>query len=233
MEILILAGGLGTRLRSEVSRLPKVLAPINGKPFIDILVNQITSYNKDINIQFSLCYLSDLIIEHIKTNHSNINYTFTVEENLLGTGGAIKLCSKNFLNDNVLIINGDTFFDIDIKEFLNFHLDNSSDCTVAVKKMKNVDRYGSIKFNKNTFFITEFLEKKYIDSGYINAGYILLKKDKLLNLISDINNINFSIEEVIFDLNISNYNLMAYPSDGIFIDIGIPEDFKIAQKIFK
>ena len=233
MEILILAGGLGTRLRSEVNHLPKVLAPINNKPFIDILIKQITNYNKVLKIHFSLCYLSDLIINHLKKNHSEINYTITVEQILLGTGGAIKLCSKNFTKEDVLIINGDTFFDIDFKDFFDFHKNNLSDCTVAVKKMENVDRYGSINFDKESFVINEFVEKKFIKSGYINGGYILIKKDKLLNLFSRINKIIFPIEEIIFNLNLDKYKLMAYPSNSMFIDIGIPEDFKKAQEIFK
>ena len=233
MEILILAGGLGTRLRTEVSNLPKVLAPINGRPFLDIIIEQISKAHNNSKIHFALGYLSELIVDHLKNFHPNLNYSISVEKELLGTGGAIKQCLNFFKEENIIVINGDTFFDLDLNKLCNFHVLNYSDCTVAVKKMYNVDRYGSIKFDKISFMVTEFIEKKYIENGYINGGYIVFNRTKLFSKLAEVKQSIFSLEDIIFNSNQEDYKILAYPLESTFIDIGIPEDFNKAQELFK
>ena len=142
----------------------------------------------------------------------------------LGTGGAIKKALKLVKEEDVFIVNGDTFFDVDLKGMKEFHTENKSILTVAVKEMENFDRYGSLVIKENR--IIEFEEKKKKDKGKINGGIYLIKKD----LLSRMEKENFSFEkEVLEDKKVEKYS---YESEGYFIDIGIPEDYFKIRKQF-
>lgn len=223
MEAIVLAGGFGTRLKEVVSDVPKPMAPVNGKPFLEYLLKDLNK--KGIrHIILAVGYKKEIIKEYFKNRYENIEITYSEELTLLGTGGAIKKALKLAKEEDVFIVNGDTFFDIDLKRMKEFHTENKSILTVAVKEMENFDRYGSLIIKGNK--IIEFEEKKKKAKGKINGGMYLIKKD----LLDRIEKENFSFEkEILEDKKVEKYS---YESEGYFIDIGIPEDyFKIISKM--
>ncbi|MFR3818846.1 MAG: nucleotidyltransferase family protein [Fusobacterium varium] len=223
MEAIVLAGGFGTRLKEVVSDVPKPMAPVNGKPFLEYLIKDLGE--KGIrHIILAVGYKKEIIKEYFKNRYENIEITYSEELTPLGTGGAIKKALKLAKEADIFIVNGDTFFDVDLKRMKEFHTEKKSTLTVAVKEMENFDRYGSLVIKENR--IMEFEEKKKKDKGKINGGIYLIKKD----LLNRVEKENFSFEkEVLEDKRIEKYS---YESKGYFIDIGIPEDyFKIISKM--
>lgn len=223
MEAIVLAGGFGTRLKEVVSDVPKPMAPVNGKPFLEYLIKDLGE--KGIrHIILAVGYKKEIIKEYFKNRYENIEITYSEELTPLGTGGAIKKALKLAKEADIFIVNGDTFFDVDLKRMKEFHTENKSTLTVAVKEMENFDRYGSLVIKEKK--IIEFEEKKKKNKGKINGGIYLIKKD----LLNRIEKEKFSFEKkVLEDKRIEKYS---YKSKGYFIDMGIPEDyFKIISKM--
>lgn len=225
MEAIILAGGLGTRLRSEIAELPKCLAPINGKPFLDFIIGylQKQGVNKFI---FSLGYKSELVIQHVDKAFPDLAKTYVVEDEPLGTGGAIKKSVEKATEENVIIINGDTYFDVNIADLLGFHLVKKADCTLALKEMKSFERYGTVELDEDNC-IKAFKEKQYCEQGLINGGiYILNVKAFSKNDFPE----KFSFEKEYLEANVSSHKLFGKPYNSYFMDIGIPADYRQFEK---
>lgn len=221
MEAIVLAGGFGTRLKEVVSDVPKPMAPVNGKPFLEYLLKDLNKKGIK-HVILAVGYKKEIIKEYFKNKYEDIEITYSEELVPLGTGGAIKKALKLVKEEDVFIVNGDTFFDVDLKKMKEFHTENKSILTVAVKEMENFDRYGSLVIKENR--IIEFEEKKKKDKGKINGGIYLIKKD----LLSRMEKENFSFEkEVLEDKKIEKHS---YESEGYFIDIGIPEDYYLFKK---
>lgn len=224
-DIIILAGGRGTRLKSVVSDVPKPMAIVNGKPFLYYLFNQVKNSHVDKTV-ISLGFMSEKIIDYI--NLENIFCKYTVEEIPLLTGGAIRLALEETNQEDILILNGDTYFDLDLVAFYEFHKENNNDISIAVKEMFNFERYGSIQIGNNNS-ITAFNEKVFKKKGFINTGYIYIKNHVIKNFQV---NQPFSFENDLLNVSIDKFKMAAFIGDGTFIDIGIPEDYYLANKIF-
>jgi D-glycero-alpha-D-manno-heptose 1-phosphate guanylyltransferase len=225
MEAIILAGGFGTRLQSVVKDVPKPMADINGKPFLEYILKHISSYGVD-RVILSVGYKQDIIKDHFGDIFCDTNILYSCEDEPLGTGGAIKEALRYANDDFVLVLNGDTFFDIELDEFCN---SDKSDIKIALKKMKDVDRYGSVEIDQDSSVVA-FKEKQYFKETLINGGIYLIKKD----IFSNIDQSNFSFEKFIED-NIGRLNIVASSeySNSYFIDIGIPTDYAKAAHDFK
>lgn len=226
-DVVILAGGLGTRLSHLIPDLPKPMAPVNGKPFLEILLEQLSSYNFQ-RIILSVGHKYEKIETYFGNSYKNIELIYCIEDTPLGTGGAIKKAMSMCKNDNVFIINGDTYFDVNFNEMMESHLRLNSDVSIAVKKLKNFDRYGTVTFLGNK--ITGFFEKKPTSEGYINGGTYLLTHGKIK--LEDYQD-KFSFEKDILEMKYNQLNFNVFISDNYFIDIGIPEDYEIACSYFK
>jgi D-glycero-alpha-D-manno-heptose 1-phosphate guanylyltransferase len=227
--VIILAGGFGTRLKSVLPDIPKCLAPINEKPFIDFLINFLNKQGIN-NFIFSLGYKSDTIISHLDSNFKNLNILYSVEKEPLGTGGAIKLALTMAQVEDILVINGDTFFNNDIIKFYNFHKQSNSKFTLALTKVDNNNRFGTVIIN-DMKEVVGFSEKKENDSTFslINAGQYIINKEEFFSY--KIEN-KFSIELDFFQNNKINKKIYGYEFISDFIDIGIPEDLTRAQTFF-
>ncbi len=143
-EVIILAGGLGTRLRSVVTDLPKCMAPVAGNPFLYYVIKHLQNSGIDKFI-FSVGYKNESILQYVKKEFADIDYKFSIEEEPLGTGGAIKFALKKTAEENILVCNGDTLFKINTDRINNVHFRNNADCTLSLKPMKNFDRYGVVE----------------------------------------------------------------------------------------
>ena len=227
---IILAGGMGTRLKTIISDLPKPMAPIMNVPFLTYQLNYLKHFGIK-KVIFSVGYLSEKIIAHYNQSFENISIEYSIEKNPLGTGGGIRMAMSNLNEDLVLILNGDSFFDLNLEQFYNLHHEQKSDFSLALRYVNNSERYGNIEFNSSNQ-ITSFIEKNQLNqSGYINAGvYILSKKLYLQNTKPDI---NFSIEKEFFEKQLNQLIIKGFEFKDYFIDIGIPEDYLKAQDDFK
>ncbi len=229
-EAIILAGGLGTRLRSVVADKPKCMAPVAGKPFLDYLILFLKNNGIE-NFIFSVGYMHEVIEDYLQKNFNELNYKISLENEPLGTGGAIKLACLKTLEKDVLICNGDTFYKIDLIELNNFHQRKEASCSLTLKPMKNFDRYGVVELNKDESIKT-FKEKQFYKSGLINGGVYALNVFQFL--IEELPE-KFSFEKEFLEKKVclqegKNSTLFGLTQDSYFIDIGIPEDYEKAQK---
>ncbi len=216
MQAIVLAGGLGTRLRSVVQDLPKPMAPINGKPFLAFVLEYLKKQGIT-EIILSVSYKYELIQEYFKDEIHGVKIHYNIEKELLGTGGAIKDALK-FVKNEAYVLNGDTFFDIDLKKLVL----NGSKICIALKQMQNFNRYGTVNVDEQGF-VTSFEEKIFKKQGLINGGIYLIKK-----CIFDEFSLEkkFSFEEFLQE----SYKILKVQTrifDDYFIDIGIPEDYQI------
>ena len=215
-EAIVLCGGLGTRLRSVISDVPKPMAPIKNKPFLAFVLEYLKKQNIS-RVVLAVSYKYEIIQEYFGNSYLGMQILYSIEKEPLGTGGAI-LEALNLINsDSCYVLNGDTFFDVNLDRL---KLDNSDIC-VALKPMKNFDRYGSVDIDNNSY-ISAFNEKKFTSNGLINGGVYLIKK----HIFNSFNLPNkFSFEEF-FQENFLIFNAKATVFDDYFIDIGIPQDYK-------
>lgn len=220
MDAIILAGGKGTRLQSVVSDRPKPMADINGKPFLYYLLKHITSFKEISNIILSVGYKREIIKDYFGNKFLNIPILYSEEEELLGTGGAIRQSLTFAKTNSSIVLNGDTYFDIDINNLYKIHKENNTKISIALKKLEKFDRYGSVKIDSG--FITEFKEKSYQEVGFINAGVYLIQN----SIFKDYNlPYKFSFETDFMQAFTKELKIGAIVFDGYFIDIGIPEDY--------
>ena len=230
-EAIILAGGLGTRLRSVVSDTPKCMAPVAGKPFLFYLIDFLQK-SKVEHFIFSLGYMHEVIERYLKNNFPELNYSISLENEPLGTGGAIKRACEKTKNKHVLVCNGDTIYKIDCKALSSFHKDKNATCTLSLKPMVNFDRYGVVEISDDGF-IRSFREKQFYPKGLINGGLYALNVNEFLQ--EDLPE-KFSFEKDYLEkfILLENKKSKFYGliQDAYFIDIGIPKDFEKAQTDF-
>lgn len=223
-EAIILAGGLGTRLRSTVPDLPKCMAPVAGRPFLSYVIDYLRMQGIERFI-FSLGYRWGLIEEFLQKEYPTLDYTSVIEEEPLGTGGGIRLAIEKANSNNVLVANGDTLFKIQSKELFQTHIDNGSECTLALKPMHDVDRYGVVEMNDKGRILS-FKEKQFYPSGLINGGIYILNKERFLARQLPQ---KFSFEKDYLEPFCTEAPFYGSVQEGYFIDIGIPEDYQRAQ----
>lgn len=232
-EAIILAGGLGTRLRSVISDVPKCMAPVCGKPFLYYLI-EFLKKSKIETFIFSVGYMHEIIEEYLHKNYPELNYQISLETEPLGTGGAIKLACERSLENDVLICNGDTLFKIDIESLNKFHESMKAFCTVALKPMEDFDRYGVIELNDDNT-VKSFKEKQYYTTGLINGGIYGLNKLEFLkeDLPEKFSFEKDYLERIVNSKNEGNKKIYGIIQDEYFIDIGIPDDYKKVQSDLK
>jgi D-glycero-alpha-D-manno-heptose 1-phosphate guanylyltransferase len=224
-EAIILAGGLGTRLRAAVPDLPKCLAPVAGRPFIV----HITDYFREQGIEkfiFALGYKSGYFDDFFRSAFSSSDYRVSVEKEPLGTGGAIQLACRLAEDKNVLVLNGDTFFQIRLDELSVFHEKAQADCSLCLRPMQNFDRFGVVELGPDRR-ILRFREKQGYAEGLINGGVYALNRERFLaERWPD----KFSFEKNYLEKYTSSRRLFGLIQDGYFIDMGTPEDYENANK---
>jgi D-glycero-alpha-D-manno-heptose 1-phosphate guanylyltransferase len=224
-EAIILAGGLGTRLKETVPDLPKCMAPVAGRPFLFHVINHLRSQGVEKFI-FSLGYMHEVIEEYLSSQFSTLNYECSVEQEPLGTGGAIQLACTKATETNVAVVNGDTLFKANLHEAFIFHNHNMAECTLLLKSMTDFDRYGVVEINADKL-VSSFKEKQFYQSGNINAGVYVLNVSKFLDEEFPS---AFSFEKDYLEKFFNKRRVYGLVQDNYFIDIGIPEDYSRAQR---
>ena len=223
----ILAGGFGTRLRSVVADRPKVLAEVRGRPFLAFLLDQLAAADiRDV----VLCtgYLGEQVQARFGNSYNTLRLFYSQELSPIGTGGALRLAKPLFQSDSVLIMNGDSFFDGDMKTFWAWYCFHEANVAITLTLVPDTKRYGRINMNSEGR-ILRFEEKGSLEGpGWINAGIYLLKQDLLQSIPTDG---TVSLEREMFPKWIGR-GFYGYQSSGRFLDIGTPESYSEADKFF-
>ena len=252
MEVIVLAGGLGTRLRSVVHDIPKCLAPIScststpvssasewsevpeakdradasgtsdarsgSSPFLQYLLDWICQYPVE-HVVFSVGYLREQIVEFVQSGEWPFSYDFAVEETPLGTGGGIRLALSMCHSDHVFVVNGDTFYPVDLSA-----IPFDKAITLALKPMKDFDRYGTVVLDGNA--VVAFREKQHCEEGLINGGVYAIDRSRLeLSSLPE----KFSFEKEVLEPGAAIGEIGGVVCDDYFIDIGVPQDYERAQ----
>lgn len=224
-DVIILCGGLGTRLRPVLPDRPKVLAPIGTQPFLDILMEYLVAQGFR---KFILCvgYLKEQVKEYIEKNYGNrkkVQIKFSEEEEPLGTGGALKQALLLAKSEHVLVLNGDTMCRLDFSRFFDFHSNREALLSIALTSSVREDG-GNVMLDSSGR-ITKFQEKKGGENGqYMNVGvYFMHSSISSLMPSSRV----FSLENDFFP-SLVKYNFLGFSTDSKAYDIGTPERYKIA-----
>lgn len=226
IEAIVLAGGFGTRLREVVSDLPKPMAPIGGKPFLAYLLENMAKNGINRAI-LSVGYMSEKIIEYFGNAYAGMELKYCIEDEPLGTGGAIKKAIELIKGDHVYVFNGDTYLNFRIEELEKDWFKNKKSRIVCVN-VESSKRYGALDIASDTGRIRGIREEGNIGPQTINAGCYLLNVQQFENF----NEKKFSFEQDFLKKNLVKGGFYSYLTNGYFIDIGIPEDFEVAKRYF-
>lgn len=220
MKMVILVGGMGTRLREVVKDVPKPMADINGRPFLAYLMESMINYGCE---EFVLCvgYKREIIMNYFKDSFMGVPVKYSVEEDLLGTGGAIKQAFDLFDIDRAVILNGDTFVKMDYAKF--FQQMQNEELGLSLKYLPNASRYGLVVTENDR--VMDFAEKRNTnEAGFINAGIYVVAKSLFKRIAAK----KFSFEKDILEKYITEIRPKYFIAEDYFIDIGIPESYKQA-----
>lgn len=226
LDVIILAGGLGTRLRPIVRDVPKPLAPINGRPFLDMLLDQLDGFRQIRKVVLAIGYKADRIVSKYREDGCyRFNIQFSIETVPLGTGGAIKKAISHVESDDVLVMNGDTFAEFNLSDLRRLHEENVADITFLITEVPEVGRYSSVHVDSATQRVMQISKKaSERGAGLINAGCYLLKK-RIFDSVPDAQTLSFE-DQILPSLLSSAY---ALTTRGKFIDIGTPESYSMAN----
>lgn len=230
LDAIVLAGGLGTRLRSVIDDRPKVLAPVNGKPFIEILFNLLNRHPLISRVVIAAGYRADeLEKKYAGSAAYGFNIVFSVETEPLGTGGAIKKAISQTASKDILVLNGDSYLEIDLARFYSFHQQKNALTSIAIKKTDDANRYGTVRISDDGR-IQSFEEKALSGTeGFINAGMYLFDRT-LFDHVAE--NEALSLEKDLLPRMIRS-RAYGFIAEGKFIDIGIPESYNLASTYLK
>jgi D-glycero-alpha-D-manno-heptose 1-phosphate guanylyltransferase len=223
MEAILLAGGLGTRLATRLNGVPKPMAPVAGRPFLETLLNQVQRAGCT-RALLSVGHLHESIRNHFGSSWRGMRLDYVIETAPLGTGGAIRAALLQTTEDAVLVLNGDTFLQADYTALLAFHAAEGASLTMAITHQADIARYGGVLVAGKR--IVGFQEKGQSGPGWINAGaYVIDRKLQWPQSLPE----KFSFETDFLVPETSRLAPAAYQVDGFFLDIGVPEDLDRAQ----
>lgn len=221
-QAMILAGGKGTRLQSMVSDLPKPMAPIQDFPFLYYQMKWLAIQGIK-KVYLSVGYKHESITAYFGSRFMDMDLEYVIEETALGTGGAILNCISNITGE-IFVINGDTFFPIDLKSLYQYHRDRQAIISLALKEINNSDRYGTVSLQNGS--VIGFHEKSWVEAGLINGGIYVLDK-KLFDQFRLTSPFSFEVD--VLQKYCTSLNICGKVFADYFIDIGIPEDYTRAQ----
>lgn len=228
-EAIILAGGLGRRLNSVVKDLPKVMAPVNGRPFLEYILDYVSDFVIE-HVVLSVGHMKEPIMDHFGSQYKDIKIDYAIEEEPLGTGGAIKN-AFNFIEGNrAFVLNGDTMFRLDLIRHFDFHSIRKTDFSITLREVEDVSRYGAVEVDEDRKIIA-FREKgDKRGKGFINGGVYLIHRRFFEKYAFPE---KFSIEKDCLEALVDIGQFYGLICRQYFIDIGIPEDYEKAQDEFK
>lgn len=227
-EAIILAGGKGTRLKDVVPDTPKVMAPVNGRPFLEYVLDHLAEYIFE-HVVLAVGYEKEKIMDHFGERYRDIKISYSVEEEPLGTGGAIIKAFDLIDGNRAFVFNGDTMFRINLIRQFDFHTIRQTDFSIVLREVDDVSRYGSVELDEERKIINFFEKGEKRGKGLINGGVYLINK-RFFNKYSFPE--RFSIEKDCLEALAHTGIFYGLVCKQYFIDIGIPEDYYKAQDDF-
>lgn len=228
-EAIILAGGLGTRLRAEVPDLPKPMAPVAGRPFLEYQLDYLHAQGVS-RVVMSVGYKHQLIMQYFGDTYRGMTLAYAIETEPLGTGGGLLLAWQQVQMDApVVVINGDTWFPVGLVEMTVFHQQHNSVFTIAVRAESNDGRYAGIEFDCNNR-IVNFSAHADTANQWINAGVYLVSAS-IMARWSEWGQAAISLEQQLISAAIDDDSFYAFPAEASFIDIGVPADYRRAADV--
>ncbi len=226
MTAVILAGGLGTRLRSVVADRPKVMAEVGGRPFLSHWLDELGRQGLR---RVILCtgYQADCIKAHFGVRYGPLDLVYSREDQPLGTGGALTLALRHGASDPILALNGDSFIHADLGGFYRWYLEWTIRNALLVAPVADMTRYGGVELG-SCGSVERFIEKGQGGPGLVNAGVYLLRAQELSELPLDRAT---SLERDLFPV-LAGHSLHGFRCDGAFLDIGTPESYAAAESFF-
>ena len=223
-EAVILAGGYGTRLRQVISDVPKPMAPIQGRPFLELQLSMLERQGFG-HVVLAVGYLGHMIVSHFGERFGTMALSYTIEDSPLGTGGAIQTALRNCQQDRVFVLNGDTYleFDCNVADRL-WQADRRG--VIIGRELPDTARYGRLTTHDG--WVTGMVEKGVVGPGIVNAGCYVLAKDQLAGVDHPM---PFSFETDYLARVLPTAPFRVLVTDGLFIDIGVPEEFARAQDL--
>ena len=203
------------------------MAPVNGKPFLTHVLTYLKKYGIH-HVVLSVGHLHEVIEDYFGKEWEGLMISYAIENEPLGTGGAIKFAFEKIIGNEAVVLNGDTLFDVNLNEFYDFHTKNKAEISLALRGVDDVARYGTVQTNSANKIIS-FTEKgALMGTGNINGGIYLINKQvfKKFSIFTE----KFSMENDVFEKYYNTLPLFGFPFEGYFIDIGIPEDYQRANK---
>jgi len=227
MQAIILAGGLGTRLRGVIGDLPKPMARVGGHPFLHHLLHMLSAAGFR-NVVLSVGYRHEAIVDHFGTAFEGLSIAYSVESTPLGTGGAIRQSLGGARPGPCFVLNGDTLVDVDYEAMREAHASPDATLTMAVCRLDEVGRFGALSIDDG--IVTGFLEKGATGAGFINAGVYLTDTGLFDGYTLPE---RFSFETDFLTPHLASIRPRAFETHGRFLDIGIPEDYRRAEAFFE
>jgi NDP-sugar pyrophosphorylase family protein len=228
ISVVILVGGLGTRLKPVVNDRPKVMALINGRPFLTYLLDQINDAGL-MDVILCVGYMGKYIESEMGQTYRNLSLRYSYEYEPLGTGGALRNTHDLIKSDTILIMNGDSYCQYNLDEYWSFHERNNAIASILLTFVSDTRRYGRVKINKHNHVLAFEEKGSFPGPGWISAGIYLIGRE----IISEIPYERFvSLEKEIFPSLIGK-EFYGFINDGHFLDIGTPEDFTKAESYIK
>jgi NDP-sugar pyrophosphorylase family protein len=224
---VILAGGLGTRLKSVVPDRPKVMAEVACRPFLAHLLDQIDATGIRHAV---ICtgYKAEVVVDEFGTSYRGMKLIYSQEHAQLGTGGALRHARAHLRTDPVLVLNGDSYCGFDLPAFLDWHYSTRASASLLLTEMSDTGRYGRVEVDDNGH-VLGFSEKvERSEKGWINAGVYLLSQEFLQSLPQSV---PLSIERDVFPGWVGR-GLRGFRCRARFIDIGTPESYSMAERFF-
>lgn len=219
---------MGTRLKEAVPNLPKCMAPVAGHPFLYYVIHYLNEQGIQ-RIIFSLGYKHEIVEAYLAQHFSSLDYSCVIEAKPLQTGGAIRFALQEVIEEDVVVMNGDTLFKVDLDALASAHQKNASECTLTLKPMKHFDRYGAVITNDDDKIVS-FEEKRFLEDGNINGGVYALSREKFMS--HEWPEV-FSFEVDYLSRYAGQKPFYGLSQDAYFIDIGVPLDYDRAQDELK
>lgn len=227
IDVVILAGGKGTRLQSVVADVPKPLAPVGGRPFLDYQFAQLRQMPGRGKVVLAIGHLAERVIAHYNAHRPMLDLAFSIEARPLGTGGGLRNALGLTTSRQILVLNGDSIFHWDIGAICAAHQRCAARATLSLLEVEDVSRYGSVSVEGGR--VTSFFEKsREPRPGLINAGVYLFERDAVAAILE---NENVSLEQQVLPALAEAGALAAAPFRSDFIDIGLPETYKLASTL--
>ncbi len=224
MEAIVLAGGFGTRLRQIVADVPKPMAPVAGRPFLELLLRSLG--NKGFTrVILATGYMAEKISDHFGCQFAGVDLDYSVEAEPLGTGGAVSQAARLVREDHFFVFNGDTFLDLDAYAVEGtWH--RTREPVIVAREVADCVRYGRLETDQG--YVVRFAEKGRAGPGLINAGCYVFRADQFSGFEPGV---CFSLEKDFLAPLVESSAVALHVSSGLFIDIGVPSDYTKAQHL--